>query len=380
MRRWLVIIAALAVAASLRPVPRPRRAMPDAPPGVSLAATALGGFNGVAASYVWLYASRREEAGQPFELVRAARWVSALQPNLGSLYDFQAWNLATNVADTFGSPPERWPWVEAGLNLLYDEGLARRGDDPRLPGALASLLLGRVCGGQDDAAEYFRQAFAARWTPIVGPPPTRWPAVAGLERWRMEARSCAEIDSRFGPLDWRTGWAHALYWARRGALASPSRRQSRPLWSWQIEALRGACLDGRIITAPGQGVFVTVPMPELAVKVEALYDEALARLPRDQGLRAGRQAWRDEAALMLVAYGLSSDESAAERTVAALTDGDAGMAQSVADSYALRALLCGRLGDAAAARGLTGMAQRVARSAGLDWSAVQRRAGEALGR
>ena len=374
MKRALIILVALALAASLRPAPR--TAGSSAGPAPQL----LGGFNGLMASYIWLHASRRADAGQPYELVRAARWVSALQPGLGSLYDFQAWNLAVNVADTFGAPAERWPWVEAGLNLLYDEGLARRGDDPRVPGALASLLLDRVCGGQGDAAEYYRQAFAARWWPLVGAPPTRWDTAKGLARYRMDPRQCAELDRALGPLDWRTGWPHALYWARRAALAEPSARRARPLWELQIEALRGACLDGKIISQPGQPVFVSVPQPELAARVNELYAEALQRLPEDAGLRAGRRHWSDEAAPLLAAYGQPQDDAAVRRGVALMTGSDQALAQSVAESYAVRGLLCGSLGQREPERGLLALARTVAEVSGLAWEPIEQAARTAAAR
>ena len=38
-----------------------------------------------------------------------------LQPNLDTVWDFHGWNLAYNISVQVKTPPERWQWVQRGI-------------------------------------------------------------------------------------------------------------------------------------------------------------------------------------------------------------------------------------------------------------------------
>jgi hypothetical protein len=95
------------------------------PPLVVFTTVALGGFRGIIADLLWMRAIRlQEEGSKVFELVQLSDWIGKLEPHLATVWVFNAWNLAYNISILFPDPEDRWRWVNAGLRLLRDEGLA----------------------------------------------------------------------------------------------------------------------------------------------------------------------------------------------------------------------------------------------------------------
>ncbi len=364
MSRWVLVIAALLGAWLLRPAPSPVAA--QGPAGVSMVATALGGFNGLAAGYLWLYATNQRAAGRPFDQLRLARWISALQPRLGSLHDFQATILAYDVADSLGDPAAGWPWVRAGIDLLWTEASGPRHDDPRAATALAALLLGRVCGGSSGAGTYYQQAYSSLWldgTPAV---------------WPLEPAVVAALEAEVGALDWRAGQSAALYWAWRAAQLEPDPRLRRQAWAFAISALRSAAYDGQIVVSKGEPVFITGPQAHLLAGLERIYDRALADVPDDPGLRLNREGWADEALPLAVAAGLSPDRGGAIATLLAEDLQAPELLARMAVDRELRSLLCRALGADEPARVLHGVARIAAEAGEAEWPEIVVEARETL--
>ena len=190
------------------------------PPGLAFANVALGGFRGVVADLLWLRAQRLQEAGRYVELVPLAEGIAALEPDNGEVWAYQAWNLSFNVCAMMRRPEDRWRWVRAGIELLQSRGMAyNAGARPRRE--LSWFFLFKLGSDVDFAAGHYRAEWARELAPFLGPDgePPAPPSLAASElssRFGLSAERMAELDARFGPMDWRVPASHAVYWAAEG--------------------------------------------------------------------------------------------------------------------------------------------------------------------
>src|SRR5215470_19457289 len=101
------------------------RAQPleNAPPVLAFTTVALGGFRGLISNALWIRASDLQDEDKFFEMAQLADWITKLEPHYVQVWLVQAWNMAYNISVKFKDFPDRWRWVERGLNLLRDEGL-----------------------------------------------------------------------------------------------------------------------------------------------------------------------------------------------------------------------------------------------------------------
>ncbi|MCC7491859.1 MAG: hypothetical protein IT204_05905 [Fimbriimonadaceae bacterium] len=345
--RLVVALVLLAVAAVVRPAPRP------VPAGAALSPVAFGGLNGLLVDLLWLRASRQQDEADYFELQQTAAAMAALQPQLDGLAEFQAWNLSYNIANQFADPAEQYHWILAGLRLLSD-GLAAAPHSAGLATALAATISQRIGDPENLAATPWQLAWAQEWTWILGGPRPQFELLAAagastrfepdeqragqaaarlglrLERdcwqldgplaqpsaatrrllaqrdcetglaklrararlarlqqvWRYDLRRLQRVDHQYGPLDWRSTEAHAVYWALTAReLAGGAGRQpqaERLLY----QALWSAFQRGRIVTRPGCTAFERTPLGPLLPVVERELATLRAALPADDGLRA----------------------------------------------------------------------------------------------
>ncbi len=134
---------------------------------------AMGAFRGVFVNYLWIRANALKEDGKYYEAVDLAKTITRLQPRFPKVWAFHAWNLAYNISVTTQTPQERWHWVQAGINLLRDEGIPANPNDLVLHKELAWIFLHKVEGFMDDAQQYYKRALAREWTVVMGSPPKR---------------------------------------------------------------------------------------------------------------------------------------------------------------------------------------------------------------
>jgi hypothetical protein len=346
-RAWLVAILLAISASMVRPAPRRGVELSDAPVGVAAAAVAFGGLNGIIVDYLWLHAGEQQDEGRYFEMAQTAQWIAALQPRLGSLYDFQAWNMAYNISETFADPADQWRWIEEGVRLLADTGIKRDGDDPLVYQALAALLLDRIADSNAPQADAYRQYWAQRWDHLSRPVP--------------EAANLLE-KSLGAPLDWRCAQSHALYYATIGGGCVEGVR-GRLLFRYRLQALRSCAEDGRYV--PVKRPF-SAPRPDLVAATVRLYDTLCDQYPDDPGLRAGQADFRREAVLLLTGFGQERQarqiagaayDTELHAAAADLVTGDADLARGVILSYLIRAELSHGLPDEALSAGLTKLAR-----------------------
>ena len=85
---------------------------------------ALGGFRGLISNFLWIRANDLQQEDKFFEMVQLADWITDLEPHFEQVWAFQAWNMAWNISVKFKDFSDRWRWVERGIELLRDDGLA----------------------------------------------------------------------------------------------------------------------------------------------------------------------------------------------------------------------------------------------------------------
>lgn len=125
-------------------------------------------FRSLAINYLWMRADDLKNAGQYFDALHLARLICALQPNLASVWDFQAWNMAYNISVAVPTAPERWNWVRAGFELLRDEGIPANPNNAELYKSLGWIFQHKIGGISDDYHRYYKQRLAFDLTPLLG--------------------------------------------------------------------------------------------------------------------------------------------------------------------------------------------------------------------
>jgi len=146
------------------------RAEDGDPPMVALG-IAMGALRGIFVNYLWIRATNAKENGQYYEAVELASLITKLQPRLPQVWTFHAWNMAYNISVTTQTPQERWGWVNAGINLLRNEGIRANPNDMHMHKELAWIFLHKIAGYTDDANMYYKKQFAYEWQNILGRPP-----------------------------------------------------------------------------------------------------------------------------------------------------------------------------------------------------------------
>jgi hypothetical protein len=141
-----------------------------APPIVALG-TAIGALRGVIVDYLWLKVNLMKEKGLVYEVMHDADLITRLQPRFAEVWAFHGHNMAYNISVTMDSPPERWEWVKAGINLVRNKGLRYNPNDLQLHRELAFWFKHKLEGVSDDAHLHYKREFRREWHDILGEPP-----------------------------------------------------------------------------------------------------------------------------------------------------------------------------------------------------------------
>src|ERR1035437_3042904 len=137
----------------------------NAPPVLAFTTVALGGFRGLIANALWIRASDLQDDDKFFEMAQLADWITKLEPHFAQVWAHQAWNMAYNISVKFketapGEFPDRWRWVQRGIELLRDEGLRYNPNDVLLYQQLGLLFQHKMGANLDDANVYYKQKWA----------------------------------------------------------------------------------------------------------------------------------------------------------------------------------------------------------------------------
>jgi len=147
------------------------RAEDGDPPEIALG-IAIGALRGLIVNYLWIRATDAKEEGRYYEAVELSRWITKLQPRLPRVWTFHSWNMAYNISVTTNTPSERWSWVNAGVNILRDEGLRINPNDMHMHKELGWIFLHKIGGYTDDSNQFYKRQLAYEWHSVMGAPPT----------------------------------------------------------------------------------------------------------------------------------------------------------------------------------------------------------------
>ncbi len=270
-------------------------ALQNAPPMLAFTTVALGGFRGLISNVLWMRANDLQQDDKFFEAAQLADWITDLEPHFSQVWLFQAWNMAYNISIKFKDFPDRWRWVERGIELLRDDGLRYNPDDVLIYRELAWFFQHKVGQNMDDANMYFKQRWALEMTPFFGANGTNFdalinPLTAGdrtnalllREKYKIDPGFGKKVDAEWGPLDWRLPEAQAIYWGAFGlaqAKKHPDKVNPDDLIKLRriiYQSMLQAFHHGRIIRDPFNRSYELVPDLDLASKVNDAYEKMFA--------------------------------------------------------------------------------------------------------
>jgi hypothetical protein len=263
-----------------------RKPLENAPPILAFTTVALGGFRGLIANVLWMRADDLQQDDKCFEMVQLADWITKLEPHFVQVWTVQAWNMAYNVSVKFRSPEDRWRWVKRGIELLRDEGIRYNPHETLLYRELSWFFQHKMGQNLDDAhrfykLEWFREMdelFHGKpnFEELLNPKTEDQKQRAQLlrETYKMDPQIMKEVDTNYGPLEWRLPDAHAIYWADVG------RRRGKPedqpalfrsiYQTMQVAFERGAIDENKV-----DQTFALRPNLEAVENVNKAYEELI---------------------------------------------------------------------------------------------------------
>jgi hypothetical protein len=273
-------------------------ALDNAPPVLAFTTVALGGFRGLIANVLWIRANDLQNDDKFFEAAQLATWITDLEPSFTQVWLFQGWNMAYNISVKFKDFPDRWRWVERGINLLRDNGLRYNPDDVLIHRELAWFFQHKMGQNLDDANSYYKQAWAVEMTPFFGAQGTnfselinpttseaRTNALVLREKYKIDPAFAKKVDDEYGPFDWRLPEPHAIYWGAQGLDVAKKNRGKvkaddlitlrRIIYQSMLQAFH----HGRIINDPFAQTSSLEPNLDLVQKVNDAYLQLYAEEP-----------------------------------------------------------------------------------------------------
>jgi hypothetical protein len=286
----------------------------NAPPVLAFTTVALGGFRGLISNALWIRASDLQDEDKFFEMFQLADWITRLEPHFVQVWLVQAWNMAYNISIKFKDFPDRWRWVERGIELLRDDGLRFNPNETLIYRELAWFFQHKVGQNLDDANIYFKQQWANQMAQVfakakpnldelINPQTDDAKARARLlhEKYKMDPRFMKEVDQRYGPIEWRLPEAHAIYWAAVGlekAKENPTKIKQDDLITLRrviYQSMQMSFQRGRLISNQFAQAFEFGPNLDIIPKVSAAYEQAAEEDTNnhDHILKAHRNFLRD---------------------------------------------------------------------------------------
>lgn len=272
----------------------------SATPWVRYVMVGLGGFRGVIAEVLWMRAARLQEQGRYFELVQLSEWINSLDPSSADAWAFNAWNLSYNISAMLPDPAARLKWVRAGISLLRDRAIPANPSAPSLYRELGWLYQNKIGSADDSAHMTYRLSLAAETeADLAGEDVT-----APLDRQVM-----AEIEARFGKLDWRLPQAHAVYWAWKGLALKPQGFEDEALRRMVQQNLVVLVGSGKFTGDTAKGHWSTAPDFDILPGLMSYYEERIETDPSelkiycvflDNVARLLKEAGRDDLAQLVV--------------------------------------------------------------------------------
>ena len=245
----------------------------------------LAGFRGIVAEALWLRVAWLQDHSRYLELVQLSEWISALDPHSSDAWAYQSWNMAYNVSSVLPRDEDRWRWVEHGVSLLRDRAIPMNPQDSRLYRELGWLFQHKIGSDLDRAHIAYKLSLLAEIAPFLAsdgsaPDPGSHAAARLRETLRMDAATMRELESRFGPIDWRVPASHAVYWASKAlALAKPGSFDEIAARRMVHQSLTILVASGRFTGDPASKRWSAAPNPALVPGACAAFEEEMRATP-----------------------------------------------------------------------------------------------------
>lgn len=117
---------------------------------VAVPTLALGAFRGLVVDYLWVRTITLREQGRTYEARVLAEQIGRLQPRLPAVWDYLGSHLAYDLAATANDAETRWAWIQNGLDLVREQGLAKNPTSSRLCYTLSRIYQDKVNATMDD--------------------------------------------------------------------------------------------------------------------------------------------------------------------------------------------------------------------------------------
>lgn len=248
----------------------------NAPPLLAFTTVALGSFRGLIANALWIRATQLQEQSKFFEMVQLSDWITKLEPRIPQVWAHMAWNMAYNISVRFTSPTDRWRWVMRAVELLRDEGLRYNPKEAEVYRELGWFFQHKISYFLDEAHLYYKGAWYAEMnsvlngaatniTLLVNPTTDDMKQRAELlsKRYKLEPAIMAEIEAKYGRMEWRLPDPHAIYWGYLGlkncAENAANREDLVTLRRLIYQSLHSLVLRGKIINFTKDGRPQTAP-------------------------------------------------------------------------------------------------------------------------
>jgi hypothetical protein len=273
----------------------------NAPPVLAFTTVALGGFRGLISNVLWIRASDLQDDDKYFEMAQLADWITKLEPHFVQVWLVQSWNMAYNISVKFKDFPDRWRWVERGIELLRDDGLRFNPNETLIYRELAWFFQHKMGANMDDANVYYKQQWANEMADVfdkkspdldqlIHPQTDDQKRRAKLlrETYKMDPEFMKEVNDRYGPLEWRLPEAHAIYWAALGlkrAALNPSKVKEEDLITLRrvvYQSMQISFQRGKLVANPFVKAFEFGPNLDIIPKVSAAYEQAAKEDAKNQ--------------------------------------------------------------------------------------------------
>jgi hypothetical protein len=288
----------------------------NAPPVLAFTTVALGGFRGLISNFLWIRANDLQQDDKFFEAAQLADWITKLEPTFPTVWIFQGWNMSYNISVKFKDFPDRWRWVQRGIELMRDEGLRYNPNSVDIYRELAWQFQHKMGANLDDANMYYKSQWAQAMSPFFGANGTnfelllnptdaasRTNAALLREKFKIDPAFAKQVDVEYGPFDWRLPEAHAIYWGARGleaAKENPDKVNAEDLIKLRriiYQSMLQAVHHGRIMVDPFTKNVSLGPnldlIPQLNAATEKFYAEETDPGQKDGILKAHRNSLRD---------------------------------------------------------------------------------------
>ena len=288
----------------------------NAPPALAFTTVALGGFRGLISNFLWIRANDLQQDDKFFEAAQLADWITKLEPTFTQVWLFQAWNMAYNISVKFKDFPDRWRWVERGIELLRDDGLRYNPNSLLIYRELGWFFQHKMGQNLDDANMYYKSQWAGEMKIFFGPNGTNFDRLLQPQtpedfkllhvftnQYKLDPAFVKFVDEKYGPFDWRLPEAHAIYWGAKGldeAAKYPDKVKADDVITVRriiYQSMLQAVHHGHIIPDPINHTYSLGPnldlIPQLNAATEQFYADETDPSQKDGILKAHRNALRD---------------------------------------------------------------------------------------